>query len=134
MAVIDRIPVTTPSRGMAISHVSIAIAIKITFAAKQKCSFAESLSLAQPAVKRELLGHLHHLMTNLAQLRSVVPALESLRDPSSNDAHLRLLHSACRQRRRSDANAAGFHRRVGVVRNRVLVDGNSCLSQRVLRL
>jgi len=31
MAVIDRILVTTPSRGMAISHVNIAIAILLSF-------------------------------------------------------------------------------------------------------
>src|SRR5258705_3517387 len=99
-----------------------------------KLPFRERLFLAQPAVQRELLGHLEHLTTNLPQLRSIRPLLERLRDPSGNDAHLRLFHPARGQRRRSDSNAAGLHWRIRVIGDRILIDRDSRLSQGMLCL
>jgi hypothetical protein len=60
--------------------------------------------------------------------------LQSLRDPSCNDAHFGLFHAARGERRGADAYATGLHGRVGVVGDRVLVDGDASLAEREFRL
>ena len=53
-------------------------------------------------------------------------------DPLAHLPHLVFLHAAGGERRRSDADAAGLQRRIGIERNRVLVHGDAGLVQRVL--
>src|SRR5271170_4544331 len=105
MAVMVRIPVTSPSKGMAISHVIISKASGSSFSEKvyrrsrhqKSCQQGTrwqiereavlvefigpigapewSLFFAEPAVQGEVFCHLHDLTADLLQLRSISAAL-----------------------------------------------------------
>ena len=83
-------------------------------------------------IQRELLGQLQHLAANLLEHGLVGAIVQRLGDPLADLSHLGFLHAARGQRWRTDANAAGLHRRIGIERNGVLVHRDAGIVQRVL--
>src|ERR1700678_2317068 len=150
MAVMDRMPVTTPSKGMAISQVIICIAI--AFSSRTDCRIdaqihthsskenytrrrragnggastwlndnPEPLGFAEVVIQGKFLREFGHLTANLLEFQRIRPLFKCFRNPSCNNAHITFLHAAGRESGRSDTNTAWFHWRIGVVGDRVLV-------------
>src|SRR6202035_795117 len=85
--------------------------------------------LTTPCVERKLIGHLRNFTANVVERGIVIALIESLRDPASDLPHLRFLHAARGKRGRADANARRLERRIGVIRNGVLVHGDAGLAE-----
>src|SRR4051794_36839166 len=89
-----------------------------------------SLCLGPPrCVEWERLAEFQYLVAYFAQDRRIRAVQQRLGDPAADLAHLAFLHAASGERRSTDADAARFHWRIRVKRNRILVDGDSSFAQ-----
>src|ERR1035441_4546920 len=93
------------------------------------CLTCYGYGCAPPGIERKLIGKLGHFSANALKSCIVVAQLQGFADPGGDDAHFRLLHAASGERRRAYANARGLERRIDVVRNGVLVDGDAGLAK-----
>ena len=84
---------------------------------------------AAPGVERELVGQLGDFAADAFESGIVVALVESLGDPCRDGAHLGLFHAARGECGRADADAGGLERRIGVLGNGVLVDGDAGLAE-----
>src|SRR5438309_143547 len=81
------------------------------------------VKLAAFGIEREGFAEFEDLAADLLKRVSVGSMVESLGDPVADLLQFGLFHSARGHRRAANANATGLERRIGIKRNRVLVDG-----------
>src|SRR5215469_13658706 len=87
-------------------------------------------NLTTPMIERKLVGQLSYFATDVEEYRFVSAMVERFCDPARDQTHLRLLHTARGERWCADANAGRLKRRVGIVRNRILVNRDAGLAKR----
>src|SRR3954469_24074772 len=83
-------------------------------------------------VERELVAEAEHLFADARERGGVGAVVQRFGDPAADLLHLRFLHAARGDSGRADADAARLHRRIGVEWDRVLVDGDAGLAERLL--
>src|SRR4051812_3027617 len=83
-------------------------------------------------VERELVAEAEHLLADAGERGGVRAMVERFRDPPTDLLHLRFFHAARGDGGRADTDAARLHRRIGVERDGVLVDGDAGVAERLL--
>src|SRR5689334_21774853 len=81
--------------------------------------------LASPCVERKRFAQFEHLALDAVESIGLGAMLERFGDPGADLQHLRLFHASRSDGRRTDADAAGLERWIGVERDGVLVDGDA---------
>ncbi len=85
----------------------------------------DRLRFPPPGIERELVGEFGDFVPDAGEDGVVGAVSEGLVDPESDLAHLGFAHAASGEGRRADADSRGLERRVDVVGDAVLVDGDA---------
>src|SRR5437588_8833873 len=83
----------------------------------------------QLRLERECVRQFMYLLANAAECLRVFMVVEGLSNPPAHLLHFFFSHAASGKRRSANADPTGLKRRIGIKRNGVLVDGDSCLSK-----